>query len=167
MNPSNTETQEVERAIAGEQASDLAALQLAAGEGAGAPLAPTEAAPATREPNEKSKAVAIMLVGIVKPIACYAVPALRTAPDELWEPVPLGVAGVLDHYDIAQHIDNPWAGLAMACAPLAAFAAMEAMKDKPQEKKREPGQLAAPVDVPKEVPGAKTVTFGAPAQAAA
>ncbi len=164
MKPSNTDTQEIERAIDAEQASDLAALQLAAGEGQGAPQALAEPEPERSGPSEKSLHVAALIVGIVRPIAGYAMPSLREAPDALWEPIPQGVAGLLDHYDLSEHIDNPWAGLAMACAPLAAFAAMEAIKNKPQEAKpKEPGQLAAPAQVPSETPGQKTVTFGAPA----
>lgn len=166
MKPTNTDTQQVERAIDSEQASDLAALQLAAGEGQGAATAPTGATPEPTGPSEQSKQLAVLVVGIARPLICYAVPALRNAPDELWEPVPQGVAGVLDHYDLSQHIDNPWAGLALCCAPLAMFAATEAMKNAPKDAKpKEPGQLAAPVDVPQEVPGAKVVSFGAPAPA--
>lgn len=165
MKPSNTDTQEVERAIESEQASDLAALQLAAGDGQGdTPGAPQ--APEATGPSEQSKQLAVLVVGIARPLICYAVPSLRSAPDELWEPVPMGVAGVLDHYDLSQHIDNPWAGLALCCAPLAVFAATEAMKDKPKPK--EPQQLdtfAAPM--PEDVPGQKIVTFGAHAPAEA
>lgn len=162
MNPSNTDTQEVERQIDAEQASDLAALQVAAGEGQGATAPVAEQGPQIREPSEQSKQLAVLIVGIARPLVCFAVPALRNAPDELWEPVPQGVAGVLEHYDLSQHIDNPWAGLALCCAPLAVFGATEAMKDRPKPK--EPQQLetfAAPV--PEDAPGQKTVTFGAAA----
>lgn len=162
MKPTNTDTQEVERQIDAEQASDLAALQMAAGEGQGAAGPVAEQEPQRTEPSEQSKQLAVLIVGIARPLVCYAVPALRSAPDELWDPVPQGVAGLLDHYDLSQHIDNPWAGLALCCAPLAVFAASEAMKEKP--KAREPQQLdnfAAPV--PGDAPGQKTVTFGAAA----
>lgn len=166
MKPSNTDTQEIERAIDAEQASDLAALQLAAGEGQGA--APVQGAPGAEPerqgPSEQSKQLAVLIVGIARPLLCFALPVLKTAPEELWEPAPHGLAEFLEHYDLSQHIENPWAKLAMGFVPLGVYAATEAMKAKPQEAKpKEPGQLAAPADIPQEVPGQKTVTFGAAA----
>lgn len=168
MKPSNTDTQEVERQIDAEQASDLAALQVAAGEGQGAPVPGAPGAEPERQgPSEQSLHVAAVVVGIVRPLICFAVPKMSEAPDALWEPIPQGVAGVLDHYDLSQHMDNPWAGLAMSCAPLAAFVAMEAMKDKPKPKAKEPQQLEAfAAPVPGDAPGQKTVTFGAAAPVA-
>lgn len=54
MKPSNTDTQEIERQIDAEQASDLQALQLAAGEGQGAPQAAGEPEQERSGPSEKS-----------------------------------------------------------------------------------------------------------------
>lgn len=162
MKPSNTETQEIERTIAtSEQAADLAALQAMAGPEPGQG-APTEAEPAPPAgPSAQALQLAALAVSIARPLICYAVPALRTAPEALWEPVPQGVAGVLDHYDLSANLDNPWVGLALSCAPLAAFAAMEAIKEKPKaEASTTPGLSAPPP--PPAPPTSKTVTFGAP-----
>lgn len=164
MRPSGTDTQEVEHAIASqEQAADLAVLQAAAGGGV-QPV--TGAAPdddAIPEPSAAAMQVAQLAVSMMRPVIAYAVPALRSAPDALWEPVPGGVAGIMDHYGIgADAIKSPWARLALACAPLAAFAAMEAMKEQPSpkpEQAREPERLAPAQDAQ----GAGVVTFGAPA----
>lgn len=144
-----------------EQAADLAALQTQAAEGAPAPGAPG-AAPA--QPGQNSLQVAALAVGMMRPIIGYAVPALRTAPEELWQPVPEGVAAVLDHYNLgADWMNSPWARLAVSLAPLAAYAAMNA--EKPDDK---PAPLAAPVPAPDPAPaqaGSDRVSFGAPVPA--
>lgn len=151
-----------------EQAADLAALQSAANEATAPPAPGADQAQATTEPQPPSAAalqVAALAVGMLRPIVAYAVPSLRSAPDELWAPVPEGVAAVLDHYGMqAEWMQGPWARLAFSLAPLAAFAAVEAMKDKPK-----PEPLAAPVPGAPAEPGAKTVTIGAavPAEPAA
>lgn len=177
MKPTSTDTQQVERDIeqaqpgaSAEQAADLAALQAAAAPAPGAPGAPGEQ-PAEQqgpgEPSAQAMQVAALAVGILRPVIAYAVPSLRAAPSELWEPIPAGVAGILDHYGVGMEVlANPWARLALACAPLAAFAAVEAMKEPPP--KPEPGQGASDVlelaGKPTEAPapaGQNTVTFGA------
>jgi hypothetical protein len=162
MRPTNTDRQEIEAHLGtDEQAADLAALQaMAAPDAPAAALQVQEQAPPG--PSVQSLQLAALAVSIIRPLASYAVPALRTAPDALWEPIPQGLAGVLDHYDLGEHINNPWIGLALASAPLAAYAVMESAKAKPQDKPTDPGpgpDLSAPV--PTEAPGQKTVTFAA------
>ena len=164
MKPSNTETQAVETAIAStEQAADLGALQAMAGTADGQEVEAASQTPS--EPGAQAMQLAAMAVSIARPLLCYAVPALRTAPDALWEPIPQGVAGVLDHYDLGAQINNPWIGLALCCAPLAAFAAMESAKAKPEAISGPGKGLTA--EPPTAPPASKTVTFGAPVEAAA
>lgn len=106
--------------------------------------------------------MAALAVGILRPVVCYAVPSLRGAPDELWEPIPGGVAGILEKYGVGiEAMQSPWARLALACAPLAAFAAVEAMKSPPKPE-AEPLPEIAPekAGAPLEVVGQKSVTFG-------
>lgn len=176
MKPTSTDTQQVERDIqaqaqpsaSAEQAADLAALQAAASPAPGAPGAPVADQAAEQgppEPSAQAMQVAALAVGILRPVIGYAVPSLRAAPAELWEPIPAGVAGILDHYGIGMEaLASPWARLALACAPLAAFAAVEAMKEPPKKDPTEGGDvldLAAskPASEPQPV-GQKTVTFG-------
>ncbi len=154
-----------------EQAADFAALQAAAAENTGpvsveAPGQPQDTGP--QPPSAAALQIAAMVVGIVRPIAAYAVPSLREAPDALWEPIPEGVAAVLDHYGAdAEWLQSPWARLAFSLAPLAAFAAMKSMEEKPKAKPQSiegPNLTAAP---PTEAAGSKSVTIGAPLPAEA
>lgn len=161
-------TEETNTPPAAEQAADLAALTAAATEGSGAPVATTDQAQAGPQPPSASAIqLATMAVGMLRPLLGFAVPALRNAPDELWQPIPEGVAGVLDHYGMqAEWLESPWARLAFAMAPLAAYAALETMKEKPKEPERiaGPDLTAAP---PAQPVGQKTVTMGAPLPAEA
>lgn len=142
-----------------EQAADLAALQgmAAAGEPA-APGQPEQAdQPAIQPPSAAAMQMAALAVGILRPIVCYVVPSLRTAPDELWEPIPEGVAAVMDHYGAsAEWMQSPWARLGFSLAPLAAFAAMDAMS-----KPKEPERVGIKAEAPPAPQAPKTVTFGA------
>ena len=148
--------------IASEQRADLAALEAAAGQaGQGGPQ-PVQVQEQAQEPiqppSTAAMAAATMLVGIVRPLVDYAVPALRGAPDELWMPVPEGVAAVVDHYGGgAEWMRHPLARLGMALAPLAAYGAAMSIKDKG---KRPPEALAPPEPGAPALPGAKTVTMG-------
>lgn len=176
MKPSNTDTQQIERDIEGqaqpgasaEQAADLAALQAAASPQPvpGAPVADQAAEQGPPEPSAAALQVAALAVGILRPVIAYAVPSLRAAPDELWAPIPGGVAGILDHYGVGlEALDNPWARLAMACAPLAAYAAVQAMQAPPKTDPTEGGAVldltaSKPAPEPAEPVGQKTVTFG-------
>lgn len=159
-----------ENEVAAEQAADLAALQAAA--------AGTEAAAGAEKasevvegdelppPSAAALQMAAMAVGMLRPLVCFAVPTLRGAPDALWEPIPEGVAAVMDHYGAsAEWMRSPWARLGFSLAPLAAFAAVEAMKEKPKPKEGQP--IALEAKAPDVVVGQKTVTFGAPAAEAA
>lgn len=152
-----------------EQAADLAALAAAAqGDPAAAPDA-QQAQQTSNEPQPPSAAalqIAAMAVGILRPLAAYAVPSLKNAPDELWAPVPEGLAAVLDHYGAsAEWMQSPWARLGLSLTPLLAFAAVESMKEAKQKPKAEtitasvapppPAPDAAPADTP-----AYTVSFG-------
>jgi hypothetical protein len=152
--------------MAAEQAADFAALQAAANEADAGPGAPAQAeAPAElAPPSAASLQLAAMAVTMVKPLICFAVPALQRAPEELWGPVPEGVAGILDHYGLGESelLRSPWGRLAFSLAPLAAFAAMESMKDKPKDKPAEMLEAPPPAPAP-ATEASKTVTFGAPA----
>lgn len=176
MKPSSTDTQQVEREIdAGnrgnpEQAADLAALQSMAAEGEPAPGAPgQEQAPAIPDPSAQSVAMAAMLIGAARPLLCFLVKPLKGAPDELWEPLAPGVAGVLDHYDLSQSelLRNPWARLALCALPLIGYVATHV---EPEAKPAEPQRLGGPdlaATAPTAPAGSKIVTFGAPVEAAA
>lgn len=153
-----------------EQAADLAALTAAANADSAAPATTNQAQPEAQAPQPPSASalqLAAMAVGMLRPLIAYAVPALRNAPDELWEPIPEGVAGVLDHYGMQpEWLESPWARLAFAAAPLAAFAAINSMNQKPKE----PESIAGPdlsAEVPKQEAGQNTVTIGAPVAAEA
>lgn len=156
-----------------EQAADLAALTSAAAEGAPQALEQAPGQAQSNEPQPPSAAamqIAAMLVGIVRPIAIYAVPGLREAPAELWEPVPEGVAGVLDLYGAnAEWMQSPWARLAFSLAPLAAFAAVKAMDEKPKAKPQSIEGTDLSAQAQTQAAGSKTVTIGAavPAEVAA
>lgn len=108
--------------------------------------------------------MAAMAVGMLRPLICYAVPTLRDAPGELWEPIPEGVAAVMDHYGAsADWMQSPWARLGFSLAPLAAYAAVSAM-NKPKEEPKRVGLSAEP---PKAPEASRAVTFGAPEAVAA
>lgn len=147
--------------VADEQAADLAALKAAAGPAPGAPGAP--AAVAQEESNEpappsaEAMALAGMAVGILKPLVCFAVPVLKDAPAELWQPIPEGVAAVVDHYGGGPAwMNSPWARLGFSLMPLVGYAAVQAMN-----KPKEPEPMALEAPPPAEAVGQKTVTFGA------
>lgn len=147
--------------LAAEQAADLAALQAAAAPPApqgprGDYLEPGERMDEVLPPSAAAMAMAATIVGVCRPLAAYAMPALRGAPDELWEPVPEGVAAVLDHAGAsAEWMRSPWARLAMSLVPLVAYAAAAAMQEKPRE-----ALEAAPAPGAPAEPGAATVSFG-------
>jgi len=146
MQPTNTDRQEVEqhlgRDATDEQAADLAALQARARPPEQAQEVQGGAA-APQGPSQQALQLAALAVAIIKPLACYALPALAKAPAELWEPIPQGLAGVIDHYDLGDHISNPWFGLALASAPLAAYALMETAKEA-QETQAQQQQIGGP-----------------------
>lgn len=154
------QTEDQQPEVAAEQAADLAALEAAAGGQASAAAAPAAAACAEPQPpSAAAMQIARMAVGMLRPLALFAAPSLREAPDELWDQVPEGVAAVLDHYGADQQwMTSPWARLAFSLAPLAAFAAVQAMNEpkKPQQALEPP---APPPGAP-AVPGARTVTIG-------
>lgn len=147
--------------IADEQAADLAALQAGANPAQAAQAGPAvvdEAPTEQKPPSAQAMALAGMAVGMLRPLIVYAVPSLREAPDELWAPIPEGLAAVADQYGVAaEWMQSPWARLAFACAPLAAFGAMQAMSKPKPEAQALPAPPApgAPAE-----PGSKTVTFG-------
>lgn len=154
-----------------EQAADFAALQAAAAENTAPVMAQAQGQVQDTGPQPPSAAalqIAAMVVGMLRPIAAYAVPSLREAPDALWEPIPEGVAAVLDHYGAdADWLQSPWARLAFSLAPLAAFAAMKSMDEKPKAK---PQSIQGPdltATAPAEAAGSKSVTIGAPMPAEA
>lgn len=157
-----------EAAMSSEQAADFARLQAdAAPAPAPAPTGQGGEAQASEQaqPSEASIRMAAVLLGMLRPVLCVALPALRSANDELWEPLPLGVAGVLDHYNAtgAKWLQGPWMGLALCAAPLVGHCAMvELSKPKAPKALASPqagDTLAAPA--PADAPGQKTVTIGA------
>lgn len=162
-------TDDTSMGAAAEQAADLAALQAAAAGAEPAPGTVAEAeAQAVAPPSAAAMQMAAMAVGILKPIICFAVPSLREAPGELWEPIPEGVAAVMDHYGAsAEWMQSPWARLGLSVAPLCAFAAVQAMKEPKPKEAAEGAPLQLEAKAPDVVAGARAVTFGAPAAEAA
>ena len=161
---SDTDTQDDTPAMADEQAADLAALIAGAKAGAEPQAGAVEAKEgAQADPEElppvSAQALAFggLLVSIGRPLVEYAVPSLRGAPDELWMPVPEGVGAVVDSFGVAaEWMRSPWARLGLSLAPLAAFAAVEAMKQPEKPAKA----LEAPAPGTFAEPGAKTLTAG-------
>lgn len=154
--------QQEQTEVAAEQAADLAALQAAAAGAAPAPGgAVVEADTGPQPPSAAALQMAGVAVGMLRPIVTYAVPSLRGAPDELWAPVPEGVAAVMDHYGAsAEWMQSPWARLAFSLAPLVAFAAVSAMNEKP---KAEAAGEVAPQAAADQAPAenlSKTVQIG-------
>lgn len=178
MKPSRTDTQEVERQIdaaSDEQAADFANLQAQAGIGQG--QEPGQQIAQTGQdkpppPSASSMQAAVIALGVLRPLICYAVPVLKTSPDELWQPIPEGLAAVLDHAGLQpEWMQSPWARLGFACAPLLAFAAIQSSKqadEKPKEPTTHDGpDLMAPPPAPAPAPTGPAVTFGAPVGAEA
>ena len=159
-------------AINTEQAADLAALQAGAAEqqppGAAQPSQAEQAPQEQAPPSAAALQMAAMAVGMVRPLISYAVASLRDAPDQLWEPIPEGLARLMDHYGAsADWMQNPWAQFGISVTPLVAYAAIKGMEEKPKPQQQQlqgPDLSAKP---PAEPVGQKTVTFGAPEQAAA
>lgn len=138
-----------------EQAADLAALK----SGATAQPGPVQEEEVIQPPSQAALQMAAMAVGLAKPLVCFAVPSLQGAPDELWAPVPEGVAAVLDLYGAnADWMKNPWARLGLSLMPLVAYAAVQAMNKPPEE----PKQIKAKEE--EQTPGvpSKGVVFGDP-----
>jgi hypothetical protein len=146
--------------LADEQAADLAALTAAANPKPAPGLQsqqPVEESNEPAPPSAEAMALAGMAVGILKPLVCFAVPVLKDAPAELWQPIPEGVAAVVDHYGGGPAwMNSPWARLGFSLMPLVGYAAVQAM-NKPAEP--EPMALEAPP--PAADVGQRTVTFGA------
>lgn len=167
MRPTNTDTQEVEQHLVDpERKADLAALHAAVSEQVQAQTPLQEPDRGPQPPSAAALQMATMAVGIIRPLVAFAVPALRSAPDELWSPVPEGVAAVMDHYGAsADWMQNPWARLGISLAPLAAYAAVESMKAKPKDEPKP--AIDGPVQLPEGRPGPAPVTFGAPIAEAA
>ncbi|MEH0165582.1 hypothetical protein [Roseateles microcysteis] len=142
-----------------EQAADLAALQAAAdgatatvtgaavpaqGQAEDAPLPP---------PSPQALAAAKVLIKQLRPLATVALPALREAPDDYWEPIPEGIAVIMDHYGTSvDWMRTPWGRLTMALLPLGGFVAVQVLnKPKPAQ------ALEAP---PPVAQGSKSVVIG-------
>lgn len=153
-------------AMSAEQAADLAAIQASA---AGEAVQPGQevATQGPPPPSAQAMGAAGLFVGIAMPILCATVRGLREAPQELWEPVTEGVAGLLDHYGLASEaLNGPWARFAFSVAPLAGFVVIAQMKAEADKPRTEAQTLTGP-DLTAKAPagpvGANTVTFGAPA----
>ncbi|HEY0955922.1 MAG TPA: hypothetical protein VGE36_14255 [Roseateles sp.] len=152
--------------LADEQRADLLALQAAAAGGQPAPGGPVQVQEQGADeelppPSAAAMAAASMLVGIVRPLVEFGIPTLRGSPDALWAPVPEGVAVVVDHYGGGvEWMRHPLARLGFALAPLAAYGAAQAMT-KPKEGQGATAAISGPPAGAPDVPGAKTVSFGA------
>jgi hypothetical protein len=149
MSAPDTETSQAPASA--EQAADLAAI-MASVNGAEVAAAPAGQVQEQQGPSAEAMGVAGLLVGIIKPIACVAIAGVKDAPDELWEPVAGGIAGLLDHYGLANEaLSGPWAKFGFSIAPIAGFAAI-AMINQPKKEalaKSEiyqvPGQMPTPL----------------------
>ena len=151
-----------------EQAADLAALQAAASDQQAAQQATQPEQQQAQElapPSAAALQMAGMAVGMVRPLISYVIKSLQDAPEQLWEPIPEGLARLMDHYGAsAEWMQNPWAQFGISVTPLVAYAAIKGMEDKPKTA----AQLTGPgpdlsATPPAEPVGQKTVTFGAPA----
>jgi hypothetical protein len=140
-----------------EQAADLAAIMASVN---GAEVAAAPAGQVQEQgPSAQAMGVAGLLVSIIKPIACVAIPGVKDAPEELWEPVAGGVAGLLDHYGLAHEaLAGPWAKFGFSIAPIAGFVAIAMInqpKPQPLEKSsiyQVPGQMPEPLPTVEGVP---------------
>lgn len=174
MKPSNTDTQEIERAIGGEQAADLAALTAQA-----APV-PAPGAAATEAAAPQGPDLAGEIAGLVTAAVTVLAPMFPSLPTiytpQTTQAAAAAVAAVCNKHGWAQGgLMGKW-GEEIAClavvGPLA-FATYQGIAAdlaarapaKPVERIGGP-DLSAPM--PTEVAGAKTVTFSTdPAGAAA
>lgn len=174
MKPSNTDTQEIERAIAGEQAADLAALQAAAAD------APAVAGQPAAEPEPAGPNLAAEIAGLVT-VAVATLgpmfPSLRTTyTPEVTQAAAEAIARVCDKHGWMQGgLMGKW-GEEIACAAIVgplAFQTYQGIKADMEARKppKEPARLEFPdlaASAPSEAPAAaKTVTFGAPVADAA
>lgn len=164
------ETQEGHQPEA-EQAADLAALQAAAAgavpAAAVAPGAPAgQAAPEQLPPpSAAAMASAVVMLKTFQPMVTALVPVLRNAPPEVWEPIPEGIAVLLDHFKAnPAWLANPFVRAASALVPMAGFVALHMMQNPSPKKAKAAGEVieappAPPPGAPAE-PGARTVSFG-------
>jgi hypothetical protein len=134
-----------------EQAADLAALEaMALGQiqTPGAPPAP-QGPPA---PSAEAMGVAAMVMGVAQPLLMATVRGLNTAPIELWEPVTVSVAGLLEHYGLARpELQGPWARLAVSVVPLAGMAMLAQMQE-PEKQPEKSSVYQVPGQLPEKLP---------------
>jgi hypothetical protein len=171
MTPSNTNTQEVERAITStEQAADFAALQAAANEGGGAPGAPAE--PVAHVPDLGQEIAGLMKVAVATLSPMF--PSLkRTYTPEVTEAAAGAIAAVCNKHGWMQGGMFGEYGEEIAClaivGPLAFSTYQGITGDLAEAKARDkkPEQIAGPSAPLAVGTGGKTVTFGDPVQAEA
>lgn len=175
MNPDDVEADKpAEDTSSAEKAADLASLEArAVSTDQAAPGAPGAAAAAdqVQPPSEQSMMFAGILLRAVRPLAGYAVPALKEAPDELWGPAVEGTAALLDHYGVggSAFASTPWGRFAFGVVPLVGFVAVHQLTAPKEDKPAGPDgparngapMLAAPAPAP-AAPGQNRVIIGAP-----
>lgn len=175
MKPTNTDTQQIEREIAGEQAADLASLQAMAMDGQpgqGGAVATTEPEPTGPDLAKELAGLLTMAVATLGP----ALPSLREIyTEQTTEAAAAAIAAVCNKRGWLQGgMFGEWgeeiACLAV-CGPLAVATYKgvtgDLAKAKAAAKAREPARLQGAdleAPVPTGGPGATTVTFGAPAE---
>lgn len=159
------------RAPSAEEAADLASLErMAAAADPVAPGAPRAAAPADQvaPPSQQAMMFAGMLMQALRPLASWALPVLKDAPAELWEPTIEGTAALFDHYGVggAQFASTPWGRFAFGMLPLAGFVAVQSITAPPPA--APPARIGGPDLAAPAAPadgGQRTVIIGAPVPA--
>lgn len=163
MKPSNTDTQEIERAISAEQASDLAALQAAA---QGGDVPPADVA--TTTPPRDLAAEVSGLVGLAVATLGPLFPSLRTIyTPQVTDAAAASIAALCHKHGWCQDgVMGRW-GEEIACLAVIAQLSWQTVQGiKADIKARQPAPAEAPpaLDLSAPVPatpaGSKTVTFG-------
>lgn len=168
-----------DQAASAEQAADLASLEARAANvdqvAPGAPAAAAAQADQVAPPSDQAMMFAAMIIRAVRPLAGYAVPAVKEAPDELWGPTVEGTAALLDHYGVggSEFARTPWGRFAFGLLPLVGFVAVHQLTAPKDDQAAAPAaagngparlggpDLAAPAPAP-AAPGQDRVIIGAP-----
>lgn len=150
--------------MSAEQGAELAALEAQAMGGAQGGAVAVVQSEAQAGPGVAALTDARMAVGFARPALGMMFKHLRTAPDEAWEPVVDGLAGLLEHYGVSGAVlfSNPWARAALGCAGLGIHVWNEMEKEAAAVGAAE--KASPPAGAPAE-PGSATVSFGTVAHA--
>lgn len=117
------------------------------------PLDTEDAPPA---PIVDRMAEAVMLLGILRPMATMALPCIKDAPDTEWQVLQQPIADLLAFYnvDVTKYLASPWVALAFAASPLV-MRGIDNWQSEPEKKPDQPG--AEPDKMPASVATAPKV----------